>query len=353
MRLLLVTQVLDTEHPILGFFHAWIEEFAKHCESVIVICLQEGTYALPQNVRVLSLGKEEGVSRIEYLRRFFRYIYNERNSYDSVFVHMNQIYVVLGGVLWRLWKKKITLWYAHGSVPALLRFAVLFVHVVFTSTPQGLRLETSKKCIVGQGIDATLFDFRAHRMGDELNLITVGRVSPVKDLETIIDTVGVMHTNEAHCLLSIVGDAETASQHTYKHSIIERIKNREIEAFVTWRGSQSHAEIAHSVGRADVFIHSSRTGSLDKVVLEALAVGTLPVTCDPTLAHDLPDDLKRVCCVPSGDVQAYVRALMYIRALSSDESDRLRKKGREYVIHNHSLTQLIPKILDGIEKITF
>ena len=350
MRLLIITQVIDDQHPILGFFSRWVEEFSKHCESVIVICLQEGIHSLPKNVRVLSLGKEKKVSRIQYLKRFFRYIREERNNYDSVFVHMNQIYVILGGLLWRLWKKKVFFWYAHGSVFFTMRLAVLLSHIVFTSTSQGLRFETPKKRIVGQGIDLNLFDFHVHRTGDELNLVTVGRISPVKDLETIVDAVSVMHKNEAHCLLSVVGDAETSSQHTYKHAIIERVKNREIESFVTWKGSQSHVEIANIVGSADVFIHASRTGSLDKVVLEALAVGTLPVTCDLTLAEDLPEDLKRVCCVPQGDVQAYVRALMFIRALSDEESDRLREKGREYVLHNHSLSALIPKILTAVSK---
>ncbi|MCR4275107.1 MAG: glycosyltransferase family 4 protein [Candidatus Campbellbacteria bacterium] len=345
MRLLIITQVLDTEHPILGFFHAWIEEFAKHCESVIVICLQEGKHSLPKNVRVLSLGKEKKVSRIQYLKRFFRYIREERDNYDSVFVHMNQIYVILGGLLWRLWKKQIALWYMHKHASLSLRIATPLVHTIFTASPESFPLRTRAVQYVGHGIDTDLFTFRTHRTSDELHLVTVGRISPVKDLETVVDVISVMHKNEAHCLLSIVGDAETRSQHTYKHSIIERIKDREIEAFISWKGSQSHAEIANIVGEADVFIHASRTGSLDKVVLEALAVGTLPVTCDPTLAEDLSEDLKRVCCVPQSDVQAYVRALMFIRALSDEESDRLREGGREYVLHNHSLSALIPKIL--------
>jgi glycosyltransferase involved in cell wall biosynthesis len=170
----------------------------------------------------------------------------------------------------------------------------------------------------------------------------------VKDLETIVDAVAVMHTHEAHCLLSVVGDAETREQHTYKHSIIERIKNRGIEAFVTWKGAQPHDAIPDVVGAAYVFMHASRTGSLDKVILEALAVGTLPITCDATLARELPEDLNRVCCVPEGDVQAYVRALMFIRALSDEESDRLREKGRMYIEKNHSLYTLIPRIISHL-----
>lgn len=58
MRLLIVTQKVDRDDDLLGFFHQWICEFAKHCDFVTVICLEKGEYALPANVRILSLGKE-------------------------------------------------------------------------------------------------------------------------------------------------------------------------------------------------------------------------------------------------------------------------------------------------------
>ena len=113
-RLLILTQKIDRNDPILGFFHRWVEEFAKHCESVIVVCLQKGEYDLPKNVRVLSIGKEEGGSRmrkiVRYIVRFYRYIWHERENYDAVFVHMNPIYVCLAGPWWRLTGRKIALW---------------------------------------------------------------------------------------------------------------------------------------------------------------------------------------------------------------------------------------------------
>ena len=56
-RLLITTQAVDLDDPVLGFFHRWIEEFAKHCESISVICLKEGRHDLPDNVHVYSLGK--------------------------------------------------------------------------------------------------------------------------------------------------------------------------------------------------------------------------------------------------------------------------------------------------------
>src|SRR3972149_3520538 len=97
MRLLIVTQVVDTNDSDLGFFHRWIEEFAKHCESIVVICLKEGQHRLPPTVAVYSLGKGKTASgfqlpagrRFRYTIRFFTLLWRLRNSYDAVFVHMN------------------------------------------------------------------------------------------------------------------------------------------------------------------------------------------------------------------------------------------------------------------------
>ena len=71
MRLLIVSQKVDIEDPILGFFHGWLLEFAKQCEEVTVIGLEVGKYALPKNVKVYSLGKEAGQSRLKYLFRLW------------------------------------------------------------------------------------------------------------------------------------------------------------------------------------------------------------------------------------------------------------------------------------------
>ena len=55
MRLLILTQKVDQNDDILGFFHGWIREFSKNFETITVISLGVGEYNLPANVRVLSL----------------------------------------------------------------------------------------------------------------------------------------------------------------------------------------------------------------------------------------------------------------------------------------------------------
>ncbi|MCR4280769.1 MAG: hypothetical protein NUV88_00330, partial [Candidatus Kaiserbacteria bacterium] len=79
MKLLITTQAIDLDDPIMGFFCRWVEEFSKHCASVHVICLKEGRRSLPANVQVHSLGKEQKLeasssklaARLAYAWRFY------------------------------------------------------------------------------------------------------------------------------------------------------------------------------------------------------------------------------------------------------------------------------------------
>src|SRR3989344_9148845 len=103
MRLLVLTQKIDPGDDILGFFYGWLLKFAENFKSVTAVCLEAAkTFNLPGNARVLSLGKENGRSRLKYVLNFYKHIWKERENYDAVFVHMNQEYVLLGGLLWKI-----------------------------------------------------------------------------------------------------------------------------------------------------------------------------------------------------------------------------------------------------------
>src|SRR3989344_551624 len=130
MRLLICTQAVDRNDPVLGFFHRWIEEFSPHAEKVTVICLRKGEYDLP-NIEVIALSERGRLLRaIELLSIVFR----RRREYDTVFVHMNPEYIVAAGWLWRILGKKVALWYAHKSVDLKLRIATTFAHIICTAS---------------------------------------------------------------------------------------------------------------------------------------------------------------------------------------------------------------------------
>src|SRR3989344_4943226 len=202
MNLLIVTQKVDKNDSVLGFFHSWIEEFAKHFENVNVVCLEKGNYSLPHTVAVFSLGKERYTphtahhvlhKRLLYSINFYKYIWLERKKYDTVFVHMNPEYVILGGLLWRLWGKKIGLWYVHRAVNLKLRIAEKFTDIIFSTTTEAFRLRSKKVHFLGHGIQFSLFPRRhSTEARDRLEIVHVGRITRIKNLGILIMAASIL-----------------------------------------------------------------------------------------------------------------------------------------------------------------
>lgn len=293
MKLLICTQAIDAKDSDLGFFVRWIEEFAKHCEKITVICLREGEHELPNNIEVIVVGKTR-------VWRAFNLLYlciSRRQQYDAVFVHMNPEYVVVAGLLWRLMNKKIALWYTHKSVDLKLRIAALFAHIVFTASRASFRLRTGKLSVMGHGIDTDFFSPDASiARGDWW--LTAGRLNKSKRHDLAIRIAA-----QADKELRIVGEGPER-----KH--LEALAS-EFGASVRFLGALTQSQLRDEYRKAALLVHTSETGSLDKVVLEALACG-LPVrTNDPSLKA-------------------------------------LENASPAYVSEHHSLQRLIPRILQKL-----
>ena len=325
MKLLIVTQTVDIEDSVLKFFVRWIEEFAKHVEHIEVICLKEGKYELPENVRVRSLGKEKGVSRIKYILNFYKYIWNSRHDYDAVFVHMNPEYVILGGLFWRFWNKPIALWYTHKNVDTKLRIAERLVNIIFTASKESFRFSSEKVHVMGHGIDVDFFSPETS-VARGTAVISVGRLSPTKRNDLII-RAAEHFPNEVW----IVGDGPE------EHNLEVLADHLDISPRVHFLGSQTHEEVRKEYRSAGVFVHTSETGSLDKVVLEALACG-LPVITTSTILTGLP--VIQVSATPEAIAKEVV-------AIKHTDTQSLVK----YVREHHSLQNLISAILKAISTI--
>jgi glycosyltransferase involved in cell wall biosynthesis len=284
MRLLITTQKLDKYDPILGFFHSWVAEFAKHCESVHVICLFKGEYDLPENVHVFSLGKEEKQSRIQYLIHFYWFIIHERKKYDTVFVHMNQIYVVLAGFLWKMFGKKIGLWYTHRAVHWTLRVATYFADHIFTASKEGFNIATPKLHIVGHGIDVESFKNPTSRTRKTVEILSVSRITRIKNVDTLIKAVAILAKTGMKFKCTIVGPQVTPDDAKYFGELQNLMKAEGIEKLVTFAGGMTPEKTREYYWKSDINVNLSPTGGIDKVVLEGMAAGLLPFASNAAFA---------------------------------------------------------------------
>ncbi len=364
MKLLVLTQKVDNNDDLLGFFHSWLAEFARHCQLVTVICLQAGEVNLPANVRLFSLGKEKAASagrwrlRLGYLFRLYKYLRQERQNYDFVFVHMNTEYVLLAGWYWRLAGKKIGLWHAHKVVHWRLRLAARLADIIFTSTPEGCRLKSKKIKVVGQGIDTNKFKIQNSKLKiknpkteikeNELKIITVGRISPIKDYETLLKAVAQVKSELAgsnfKISFNIIGTPATKSDREYERELKQFVQAKKIDKVVNFLGAVPNKNIVQYLQAADLFISASRTGSLDKAILEAMACGLPPITSNQAAQKVLKDYPQLLFA--AGDSRQLANKIKEFLLWPPAEKFSFGQNLRQIVKDGHSLAGLIKNIVN-------
>lgn len=344
MKILITTQILDRTDPGLGFFHRWVEVFAEECEHVHVICLKAGEHELPENVTVTSLGKEKGASRLTRLMRFYRAIWKYRKEYDAVFVHMNPEYVVVGGLLWRMLGKRVSLWYTHRTVDTKLRIAARLMHIAFTGSVESFRIDTPKRIVAGQGVDTTVFTPPTDIHDGPPTLLVVGRISPIKNLELAINALSEVRSRGVDVRLRIVGAVGTEQDRPYLESIEKIIRDRSLTNVATLVGGKDAPGVLDELRGSDVFLHTSKTNSADKTAVEAMAVGLYQVTSSPVYRKDLPES-----CYQESDPDAYAREIVRYLALPREERERLASVMREAAIREHSLERLVRLIVSRLQ----
>ncbi len=344
MKILIITQVLDSNHPILGFFHRWIEEFAKQSVEVHVLALQVGTHNLPANVFVHSLGKEEGQSRIKYLWRFYKLIWGIRHEYDSVFVHMNQIYVILGTPIWRLLNKKIGLWYAHGTVSRSLKIAVALADTVFTSTPQGLQIDTPKRVIVGQGIDMELFSYKERMLNDVPQFIVDGRIAPSKNIDVLLKACALVRDSGQKFKFTIVGAPITTEEQIYAETLKALMQELQLSEYIHWYGGVNQTQLVPLLHNSDIYIHDGATQSLDKVLVQAVATG-LPTLSSNTAFAAIVEPFNSNLLFPAHNYQVLSVRILSILALSNQQRLAIMYQLHQNFRSNYSIEMLVSGIV--------
>ncbi|MEK7107410.1 MAG: glycosyltransferase family 4 protein, partial [Patescibacteria group bacterium] len=334
MRLLIITQAVDLDDPVLGFFHSWIRELAKRSESVHVICLKEGRHSLPANVRVYSLGKESGVSRTKYIWRFFKYIWSLRNEYDSVFVHMNQEYVLMGGNLWWILGKRVVLWRNHKRGSIFTRIAGFLSFKVCFTSPSAYVAHFGNAVQMPIGIDTALF--KPSGSANPNSILFLGRLDAVKKPEVFLQALDILAKQNIAFMADIIGDP-TPGREEFARELRKRFSSVPGVAFKpSIRNDEAAAEYASHA----IYVNLTPSGSFDKTIGEGMACGCIVVVGNEALRGAVPDELL----VDVNSADSVARGIKSALLMDADRREALSRKSRAYVIETHSLALLAPRL---------
>jgi glycosyltransferase involved in cell wall biosynthesis len=269
LRLLFVTQTVDRQDSILGFVVRWLEEFVGQGVKLTVFARILQKSDLPPDVRGVEIGKP----KVRRILKLWWYSFKYREEYDSVLVHMTPEILVLGWPVWFFLRKKVYLWYIHPKVSWWLRIGSHMCRKIFTATDKSISLGSTKKTVVGHGIDTEVFKPLVEDKNQPV-ILYVGRISPIKHIESLIEFLGKFH--QAHpfdnWIFSLVGSY--SGHEEYFENIKQRARELSINDRMIHHEPIEHDRLPEVFSAAYVSLHATPTGSLDKVVLESLACGT-------------------------------------------------------------------------------
>ena len=344
MKLLIVTQKVDSDDDVLGFFHKWLEVFSISFENITVICLGKGKVALPENVNVLSLGKEKKASRFAYIFNFYTYIWQERKKYDVVLVHMNKEYVLLGSLLWQLLGKKVFFWYNHTYGTFSARLAGILADRIFYTSSYSFFSGSRKAIQMPVGVDMEQFKPEAS-LAKENAVLFFSRISPVKNLEVLIEAAEKWDRDSVLIPVHIYGAALKKDQ-AYFASLKARAEPLIKKGKIVFHGSVAYIDAPEIFRTYTLFANLTQSGSFDKTIIEAMASGVLVVASNKSFEDLLPLEYHASMVFEEKNAHAFAQKVAALVRLTPEEKAKIGAELRELVMKKHSLELLSKRIAE-------
>lgn len=344
LRLLWFNLATDADAPNLGFTTEWINALAQHCEYIDVISMRTGRVDVAANVRVYSLGKERGYSEARRAFRFYRLLWTllRARRHDACFAHMQPLFAAMAAPLLLLHGVPLTLWYAHRSVTLRLRLAEMAAATVVSPSRESFRLRGDKLRITGHGIDVDRFTPSEPAPGP-FTILCLGRIAPVKRLETLLSAAKLMADQGAQFRLRLLG-AVYPQDRQYAADLHGQVERSGLKDCVEFADAVPHERVPAELRRAHTMVNLSATGSVDKAVLEAMACG-IPVVSANEAFLEMLSPWAGQLLTPPDDPQALAQRLQGLMAMESEARVALGRELRALVERDHSMERLVENLL--------
>lgn len=354
MNLVFVTRKIDRGDPGTGFVFGWIAALAKNLDRLYVICQEKGdTSGLPSNVEVYSFGKEKGYGKIRQGFALLALSFKFSKDSSGIFVHMHPIYAIVAWSAAKLFGKKIILWYTHKSVDWKLKLAHQLVDAVLTASKESFRLPSRKVRVVGHGIDLNKFTPTSpppyegeEGRGSKFQILSLGRISPVKDYETLIKAVQILvkekKVNDFD--VQIYGNIGLPEHQSYLDSLVKFVENAGLDEVIDFQAGVTYDFVPSVLAEADLFVNLSETGSIDKNVLEAAACGRLVLTSNEAFEEPLKT-ISPALFFERNNPRDLAEKIIVLKDLPTEKRAELSNRLRAYVEREHNLDNLAKRII--------
>jgi glycosyltransferase involved in cell wall biosynthesis len=266
---------LDLNSTVLAAGHDWVGEFANHAANINVVSTHLGKVDLPGKVSYIELGGGNPFARVLAIIRLIRLLPALwRSRHESVvFHHMSPKTVLILGLPIRIMGIPQGLWYSHSKNSLQFQLSKTIVNYVFTSIKGAAPGRSKKFRFIGHGISESRFIRKTKKWEKKQGeILCVGRVSPVKKIEDLLEALLVVKNRKVKDGVSIKICGAFDPQSNYFKQLSD--KANEVENQIEFVGPVTYTNIHMFFRNADFFF-SGTPASVDKAVIEAAFSGCL------------------------------------------------------------------------------
>jgi glycosyltransferase involved in cell wall biosynthesis len=342
---------MDRKDSSLGFFYNWVMLLSTKFENIEVICLKgklDEYENLPANVKIHSLGKEyikKGgyLQKIKYIFRFYKLLWVLRNKYNKVFVHMNQEYLLLGGMFWKLFCKPVFMWRNHYDGSFLTDIAASFCRKVFCTSRFSYTAKYKKTVFMPVGVDES--SCRLSEKIDRLpnSILFLGRLDVSKCPHILIEALGILAKKGFDFTATFVG-GPSKTDVKYPEQLVAQAKILNLSDRVKFVGAVPNTETFKYYRSHDIFVNCSRSGMFDKTIFKSIACGCLTLAT----SGDFESLVGNEFIFADNDSESLAKKLAKVLLVS--EKDHIRLKGiLSKIIKKNNLQTLVNRIMKEVE----
>jgi glycosyltransferase involved in cell wall biosynthesis len=334
MKLLIITQEIDEDGDLLGFFANWVILLSHHFEQIDVFYMRGKGMEMPENVKLHKISGCKSAKTWQINRRV------SQIQPTVILTHMCPEFVIAIFPSAALYEIPIVMFHAHGAITKELQIAEKIATKVITSTESGFRVLSKKKVVLSQGIDCSKF-----YSSKGWYIFSAGRLSPIKDNDVVIEAFAKLK-NKVH--LEIAGEDPYPEKETLA-KLQKLIFDRKICKKVALLGSIPNTMMPKMYSECLFFVSASRTGSLDKTALEAMASGKPVLVCNEAF-NEILRDYEKECIFEKGDVKDLAKKMQWLLNHPNEArwiGDELKLRVRK----QHSLKNLMKNMSKEIKAV--
>jgi len=257
---------------------------------------------------------------------------------------MITIFTILGAPVLRSKGIPIVTWYAHRQVTLTLKLAHYFSHRMISTDEVSYPFHRDKLTTIGQGIDVNLFSPNPVPIDEPPLLLSVGRISPIKDLVTLIEAMHLLRERGYSLRCALVGNCPDPSA-AYAETVRQKVQSLNLEDSVQFVGPVPNDQLTQWYRRAFAHVNCSPSEhSLDKAVLEAMACGKPSLSSTLGFKETMGQWTDRLVFQHSNPANLAKKIEGLLR-LSDGERLAMGMSLRERVMKGHNLEHLADRVV--------